>query len=279
MYKVSYTGNGTTTEFFFTFPYFENSNIVVTKNDVAATGYNIIGNSGGADANYPYTGGKIVFDVAPSSLDCITISRQLPLSRIADYQPTARIEPTILNQDLNYLLEVIKDRKEELEILRVQCGQITDAESVEALLSQIETIHNEIVTISQQMTEFGDLAQVNTDIANLKTSTTGIQDYVIASQAPTEANNHIWYRKYKSGWVEQGGWVAPSAQDNNGVIFPIPMANELYSVSVTAEYLGGLQFSARQVYQRTSTSMNVYESQKQSGNWPSWSWMICGMAA
>lgn len=30
-------------------------------------------------------------------------------------------------------------------------------------------------------------------------------DYVVESQLPTDANGYTWYRKYKSGWVEQGG--------------------------------------------------------------------------
>lgn len=28
-------------------------------------------------------------------------------------------------------------------------------------------------------------------------------DYVIAMQRPTADNGYTWYRKYKSGWVEQ----------------------------------------------------------------------------
>ena len=30
-------------------------------------------------------------------------------------------------------------------------------------------------------------------------------DYVVEKQDPTSANGYTWYRKYKSGWVEQGG--------------------------------------------------------------------------
>lgn len=29
-------------------------------------------------------------------------------------------------------------------------------------------------------------------------------DFVIDYQVPTAANNYTWYRRYKSGWVEQG---------------------------------------------------------------------------
>ena len=32
-------------------------------------------------------------------------------------------------------------------------------------------------------------------------------DYVIAWQNPTAENNYTWYRQYKSGWVEQGGFL------------------------------------------------------------------------
>ena len=33
-------------------------------------------------------------------------------------------------------------------------------------------------------------------------------DYVIETQLPTAENDYTWYRKYKSGWVEQGGILA-----------------------------------------------------------------------
>lgn len=212
MQKVSYMGNGSTTEFYFNFSYFENSNVVVTKNNQPATGYNIIGNSGGLNADIPYNGGKVVFATAPGTQDNITISRSLPLSRIADYQPTAKIEPTILNRDLNYLMEVIKDRKDELDELITQYSEIADKESTTTLLARISAIHDEIVEIDAKITALGDISQICGDIATntgdikaLDTRTNGLLDYVIESQAPTEQNNYTWYRKYKSGWVEQGG--------------------------------------------------------------------------
>lgn len=242
MSKVSYMGNGTTTEFTFNFPYFENSNIVVTKNGAAATGYSIVGNSEGADANIPFAGGKVVFAAAPSSLDSITITRQLPLSRITDYQPTARIEPTILNQDLNYLMEVIKDRKDELEALRLQYADIADKESTDILLARMTAIHNEIAAISQQMTDFGDLSQVHSDIAALNTRTNGLLDYVVASQLPSAANGYLWYRKYKSGWIEQGGITSLEYTNANvtqefccNLVLPFP--NNNYHLSI--DFVGG----------------------------------------
>ena len=49
-------------------------------------------------------------------------------------------------------------------------------------------------------------------------------DYVIESQLPTEANGYTWYRKYKSGWVEQGGTL----QSSN--ILPIEMSDTNYFI-------------------------------------------------
>ena len=240
MQKVSYMGNGSTTDFTFNFPYFENSNIIVTKNNVTATGYNIVGTSGGLDADIPYTGGKVVFDVAPTALDSITIARNLPLTRIVDYQPTAKLEPTTLNQDANYLMEVIKDRKDEIDSLYSQYSDIANKESTTTLLARITEIHNEIVAVSAQITALGDITTLRSDVSTntgnittLDTRTTGLLDYVIASQAPTADNNYTWYRKYKSGWVEQGGHEIGSLSGEKVINLPITMAHKRYQFMAT----------------------------------------------
>ena len=162
MQKVSYMGNGSTTEFYFNFPYFENSNVVVTKNNQTATGYNIIGNSGGLNADIPYNGGKVVFETAPTSLDSITISRQLPLSRIVDYQPLARIDPKTLNQDLNYLMEILKDQKDDLDNFSAKYADIVNQDTTQNLLSRLNTV-------GQQITDLGDISDIRTNITSLQT--------------------------------------------------------------------------------------------------------------
>lgn len=50
-------------------------------------------------------------------------------------------------------------------------------------------------------------------------------DYVIAMQMPTAANNYTWYRKYKSGWIEQGGIT-----NNDSILFPIQFSNNCYTI-------------------------------------------------
>ena len=240
MQKVSYMGDGSTTEFTFNFPYFENTNIIVTKNNTTATGYSIVGTSAAPDADIPYTGGKVVFETAPTTLDSITIARSLTLSRIVDYQPTAQITPTLLNQDANYLMEVIKDLQDELDTLVSQYNDIANKESTVTLLARISAIHDEIVTVSAQITALGDIStlrqSVTTNTGNITTldnRTTGIIDYVIASQNPTAENNYAWYRKYKSGWIEQGGRITTASTWNGGGLLVAPFTDANYNIQAT----------------------------------------------
>ena len=62
------------------------------------------------------------------------------------------------------------------------------------------------------------------DVAALK------YDYVVDFQAPTADNNYTWYRKYKSGWVEQGGRDA-TGTGTKTINLPVTMADEYYTVT------------------------------------------------
>lgn len=213
MQKVSYMGDGSTTEFSFNFPYFENTNIVVTKNGTTATGYSVIGTSAGEDADIPYTGGKVVFEIAPTSLDNIIIARSLPLTRVADYQPTAKIEPTTLNQDMNYMMEVLKDQQDEFDTLSTQYEEIADKESTAVLLSRIDAISEDITDVSQQITDLGDVSQIRTDLTN-KTNTdadnltAGGKSTITSFSMPGTANQELsfgasgtQYTAPANGWL------------------------------------------------------------------------------
>jgi len=59
-------------------------------------------------------------------------------------------------------------------------------------------------------------------------------DFVIARKAST-AQDPTWYRRYKSGWVEQGGIVTGNASDWDAtVIFPVVMRDTTYTVKCQA---------------------------------------------
>ena len=54
-------------------------------------------------------------------------------------------------------------------------------------------------------------------------------DYVVEKQDPTSANGYTWYRKYKSGWVEQGGHFSSTVTNSfNTITLPVAMRDTNY---------------------------------------------------
>lgn len=74
-------------------------------------------------------------------------------------------------------------------------------------------------------------------------------DSVIETQLPTAENNYTWYRKYKSGWVEMGGYVSDPNTNGQAITLPITMSNTYYTViasSTCSASEGGGTTSANQ---------------------------------
>lgn len=302
MQKVSYVASGETTTFYFNFPYFESDNIVVTVNNGPAPSYNLIGIRYGTDPDFPFVSGKIVFKKPPKHFDTITIERHLPLVRPVDYQPLANITSTMLNQDMNYTMELLKDIRDELDTFKTNYADIVNKESTELLLSKIDLVNQNIADISEHMDVLDSIpimqatieslqSTVNTltsrlssctnSIDSLNTRTIGIVDYVVESQEPNVTNNYTWYRKYKSGWIEQGGQVAMSSTNGMDVAMPVQMADNNYSVftHIMDDNQTGYVFEV-QIKNKTTTSFNSRMiASYQSGTWVSgynFTWRVFG---
>ncbi len=106
MYKISYIADGTTCEFGFTFPFFQTADVRVAIDGAllspAQHGYSVMPND-------DFSGGNIVFDIAPATDSHLDIFRQISLSRTIDYQPTKTIDAEDLNTDFNFLLSAFQD--------------------------------------------------------------------------------------------------------------------------------------------------------------------------
>lgn len=86
-------------------------------------------------------------------------------------------------------------------------------------------------------TALENTAGLNTELFNGKAdlnllNTASNVDFVVERQEPTAGNNYTWYRKYKSGWVEQGGQT-PKDTGGSSVTLPVAMADANYSISCT----------------------------------------------
>lgn len=107
------------------------------------------------------------------------------------------------------------------------------------------------------------------DVAELK------YDYVVAFQRPTAENNYTWYRKYKSGWVEQGGFEAVSS-GNNSIPMPITMSGAYgtYTANVTAGVASSDARIVQVLNSSTATTLNVV-----ANNAFDCFWTVSGIAA
>jgi hypothetical protein len=112
-------------------------------------------------------------------------------------------------------------------------------------------------------------------------------DYVTAYNAAyttsNGANSYQWYRKYKSGWVEQGGIyngaLAGISATAGVVTLPVAMTNAYYVITATADANGGGGFAPITGWQ-TSTQFSSGTSDGTShttGN--QYRWMVSGQAA
>ena len=119
--------------------------------------------------------------------------------------------------------------------------------------------------------------KADTDLGNIPTN----YDYVVESQLPTAGNGYTWYRKYKSGWVEQGGIVFPTATTPTrvSITLPVIMSSNVYSVQVT----GGDNVADAGVYfyytSRTTTGFEILYSHTASSYTIGDSWQVSGMSA
>ena len=263
MKKVSYIGNDETTIFYFSFPYYEKSNIVVTVNGAAASGVEVVGNPGGINADFPFIGGHIAFDFAPGDTDVITISRVLPLSRVVDYQQMVQIDPKTLNMDMNYIKQVLDDLNEELDEIQ----ETTDTDKLNEVKQKIDAINERLDTLNKATASIGGINGIAPQINTIDTRTSGMIDFVVAAQAPTAENNYTWFRKYKSGWVEQGG--AYGGSQNQVISLPLEMADNNYSLmlSFNTTSINPPVYSSYAYSNKTTISFQVVNSGSIYGLW------------
>lgn len=111
-------------------------------------------------------------------------------------------------------------------------------------------------------------------------------DTLVAFQAPSSANNWTWYRKYASGWVEQGGQATIAAQNTNTQLFtdvnlPITMANQEYMVNVAFITDGGNTTGLRNNANGRGTTKLTIGTYSMTGISNSYivAWEVKGMAA
>lgn len=102
-------------------------------------------------------------------------------------------------------------------------------------------------------------------------------DYVVDWQVPTSANGYMWYRKYKSGWVEQGGLTQTEANSAT-ITMPCEMQDDKYTIMACSYRAnpgesGATDYGITVGNRTTTTFFIVLQNSRQ------YMWTVSGMSA
>lgn len=174
MYKITYLGDGETTAFTFSFPFFHLADVRVALDGYIQDAQNV-----SIQPNDDYTGGAVIFSTPPAYDVCIDIFRYVELARLNDYQPTAHINPEDLNTDFNLLW-----------------AALTDIRGIDIDLMQWKNTHDKLITminytkslIEDKLSGGGVLGLYNNLVSVLANATPSlINDYgYVTDPAPSE---------------------------------------------------------------------------------------------
>jgi len=260
---IHLVANGRGDTFYFNFYFFQDADIKVSANGqpVPYGKYYLQKTNAGIAADYPYSGGGITFDSPPPEGTKITIERRLRMERSIDYHPTLQVDPIHLNRDLNFFMECVKEFDRRLLNLQsledLDAGEI--AEKIEAVNALIASLEDE--ADSAHEADLGSIteaiAAINAALAALEERISNLPpppaDYIIGTSS---AGANAWWRKWSSGWVEQGMPISITSTGGSVFHLPVAMANTTYAVTNSVQSSGVGQGSIN-VYNKTTSSFTA----------------------
>ena len=107
-------------------------------------------------------------------------------------------------------------------------------------------------------------------------------DTVVAFQLPDANNGYKWYRKYASGWVEQGGKTTQTATSSVDatITLPVEMQDTEYTVTFSVCSSVANDGAESSVLAQTSVGMNLHaDSMSSTSGTKGFMWEVKGMAA
>lgn len=136
-------------------------------------------------------------------------------------------------------------------------------------------------------------AGLNAELFNGKADVSRVEvlegyDYVVESQEPTADNNYTWYRKYKSGWVEQAGYwkgnisIAQYNVKTVDITLPIEMSDGNYYAAAECNTLNHVRVNTgygTRVNTSTTMKVNIKEILNSTGTITRVEWYVCGQSA
>lgn len=131
--------------------------------------------------------------------------------------------------------------------------------------------------VATTLSGYGITDGAKTDLSNVSNNI----DFVIAEQRPGAGNNYTWYRKYKSGWVEQGQVVNAVANNSQQTItLPVPMLSRDYAWTQISNAQSGFAVpdSVSIRVSQDGTKVNIFQTNTSSANM-TLCWEVKGVSA
>lgn len=80
----------------------------------------------------------------------------------------------------------------------------------------------------------GNIAPLSAETVAFNTVRTRQNDTVVEYYVSSDTN--LWYRKWASGWIEQGGKLVANVEGRRLVTFPLPFSNRKYTILKTLNW-------------------------------------------
>ena len=177
--RVQYTGNGSTTVFPYSFPIFDESEMVVYEgDDVITTGYTVSG-AGQTD------GGNVTFGTAPADGTKITLLRNVSIERMTDFQEGGTFRPKNINDELDRQTAFMQQVQEKVdrtlilpptsdvdpsqilgEVVRIY-DSIDNIDSVADDLTNVDAVAGDLTNIDAVAGDLTNIDGVAADLANI----------------------------------------------------------------------------------------------------------------
>ncbi len=278
-----YIGDGTTAVFHFNFPFFNQDDIhVAVNNNPVITGVAVDIDEPNPHSDIPYNGGAVSFAVPPEDGAEIKIWRKIAMVRPCDYQATVQPTANELNRDFNFNLENMRDFRERYE----------------------EVLQMPGTGIKGPKGDKGDRGEPGRDGTNGVDGRDGVDgtdgapgpvgpmgpkgdkgdrgepgesgglpdgaDVVIEYRTGLSGTGYVngWYRKYASGWVEQGGSTRGLGSVSS-IVFPVEMVDDTYPLTATfftTNAWGGINWVLPIAQAKQTTGLTALRAGYSGGN-------------
>lgn len=211
--KVSYIGNGITTEFAIPFPFLEKSHLKV---------YQLLNDIQAERTDWTVSDGNLIFATAPSADSQIVIIREVPYIQETDYQENEILAAETLERNFDNLTMQIQQLAEKSE-RAVTVDVFDDVQASELLPSIREAVSDAAgyaQTAAQQAQNAQTAASTAQQKAEIATNKAEEATNILENKAnkdlsnctrpyitSTYKNGTEWYRIWSDGLIEQGGYA------------------------------------------------------------------------